>query len=151
GYAELWEPSRGVIDTIRRRRVDFKVLAVAPLAPSSACLVRAPPSRKCPCCMGTGGVVGFDEALLVGQPPSDVTSEQFFHPEALKVLRGERRSTLLPFLKRMTEEGLWPKGRSFAQLGADERRILMHGYWHRPGPGSFLKTPKSDPEEVGSW
>jgi excinuclease UvrABC ATPase subunit len=51
----------------------------------------------------------------------------------------------------MAAEGLWPAGRSFAQLGPDERTILLHGYWRRPGPGSFLKSPKADPAEVGSW
>ncbi|HEX8089016.1 MAG TPA: hypothetical protein VF762_09200 [Blastocatellia bacterium] len=151
GYVELWEPGAGLIDNIRRRRLDLDVPAIAPLAPSSACLVRSHASGCCPYCMGKQDVVAFDESLVVGQPMADPAGEHFLHPEAMKVLRGVRRSTLLPFLKRMVEEGLWPKARAFSQLGADERSILMHGYWHRPGPGSFLKTPKSDPEEVGSW
>jgi excinuclease UvrABC ATPase subunit len=96
-------------------------------------------------------VTVFNEALVVAHPTAEPTNERFLHPEALKILRGVRKNILLPFLKRMVVEGLWPEGRSLAKLEPDERTILMHGYWNRPGPGSFLKTPKSAPEEVGSW
>jgi len=51
----------------------------------------------------------------------------------------------------MTIEGLWPAKQSFDGLRPDERAILLHGYWRRPGPGSFLKTSHSKPEEVSSW
>jgi excinuclease ABC A subunit len=151
GYVELFKASRGVIDTIERRHLDLAFPAVAPLSPSSAFLIRSHTAGRCPRCMGEGTVTVFNEALVIAHPTAEPTDERFLHPEALKILRGVRKNILLPFLKRMVVEGLWPEGRSLANLEPDDRTILMHGYWNRPGPGSFLKTPKSDPEEVGSW
>jgi excinuclease ABC A subunit len=151
GYVELWEAKHGILAAVERRRLALEVPAVAPLSPSSACLVRSHATGRCPCCGGVGSVPVFDDALVVVHKTANPTEERFLHPEALKVIRGVRRSFLLPFLKRMVAEGLWPEGRAFSQLRAEERRILMHGYWHRPGPGSFLKTANSDPAEVGSW
>jgi excinuclease ABC A subunit len=151
GYVELWKENRGVLATVQRRRLDLEVPAVGPLSPSSACLVRSHTTGHCPYCAGAGSVSVFDESLVIAHKTADPASERFLHPEALKVLRGVRRSVLIPFLKRMTAEGLWPSGRAFERLTPDERTILMHGYWHRPGPGSFLKTPTSDPGEVSSW
>lgn len=151
GYVELWKARGGILTTVQRRHLNLEVPVVAPLSPSSACLVRSHTTGRCPSCAGSSKVSVFDEALVVAHPTADPASERFLHPEALKVLRGVRRNILLPFLKRMEVEGLWPEGQSFAKLGSEERTILMHGYWHRPGPGSFLKTPNSDPEEVGSW
>jgi excinuclease ABC A subunit len=150
-YVELCDAKGRVIDKIQRRHLDLDVPAVAPLSPSSAFLVRSHATGRCPCCAGEGVVTVFDESLVIGQPKAKPTDENFLHPEALKILRGVRKSVLLPFLKRMAAEGLWPEGKSFASLGPEEHSILMHGYWHRPGPGSFLKAPKADPEEVGSW
>lgn len=151
GYVELWKAKGGVIDTIQRRHLDLDVPAIAPLSPSSAFLVRSHATGRCPGCVSEGRVMVFDEALVVAHPKVKPTDESFLHPEVLKILRGVRKSVLLPFLKRMAAEDLWPEGKSFANLGPEERTLLMHGYWHRPGPGSFLKTPKADPEEVGSW
>jgi excinuclease ABC A subunit len=151
GYVELWDASDGIIDFVQRRHLDLEVPAVAPLSASSASLVRSHTTGRCPCCDGNGLVPVFDENLVIAHRTADPTSEHFFHPEALEVLRGIRRSILLPFLKRMAAEGLWHAGRAFERLGPDERTILMHGYWHRPGPGSFLKTPRLDPKEVSSW
>lgn len=151
GYVELWETSRGIIDTIQRRHLNFEIPAVAPLSASSASLVRSHTTGRCPCCSGSGLVQVFDENLVIAHENADPTSDRFLHPEALNILRGVRRSILLPFLKRMVAEGLWPAKGAFERLGPDERVLLMHGYWHRPGPGSFLKTPRSDPKEVSLW
>lgn len=151
GYVELCQPKGEIIATVRRRHLDLEVLAVAPLSPSSAFLIRSHPAGHCPSCEGGGTVVVFDEALIVADSRAEPTDESFLHPEAVKILRGVRRNTLIPFFKRMVDEGLWPEGWSFAKLGPEGHTILMHGYWHRPGPGSFLKTPQAEPEEVGSW
>jgi excinuclease ABC A subunit len=151
GYVELWEAKRGILDTVQRRHLDLEIPAVAPLSASSACLVRSHVTGRCPCCTGSGLVTVFDESLVIKNPSTDPTSEGFLHHEVLEILRGVRKNILLPFLKRMTIEGLWPAKQSFDHLKPDERTILMHGYWHRPGPGSFLKTWHSKPEEVSSW
>jgi hypothetical protein len=151
GYVELRKHGGGILATVQTRRLDLKVPAVAPLSPSSASLVRSHTTGRCPSCAGDGGVSVFNESLVIASRMADPASESFLHPEALNVLRGVRKSVLFPFLKRMAAEDLWPEGRSFAQLGTDERTILLHGYWRRPGPGSFLKSPKADPTEVGSW
>jgi excinuclease ABC A subunit len=151
GYVELWEAKRGILYTIKRRHLDLEIPAIAPLSATSACLVRSHVTGRCPCCAGNSMVKVFDESLVIKNPSTDPTSEGFLQPEAFEILRGIRKNILLPFLKRMTSEGLWPAKQSFDSLGRDERAILMHGYWRRPGPGSFLKTPHSKPEEVSSW
>jgi excinuclease ABC A subunit len=151
GYVELWEARQGILDTIKRRHLNLEIMVVAPLSASSACLVRSHVTGRCPCCSGSGSVLVFDESLMIEKSSADPTSEGFLRPEVFGVLRGIRKNMLLPFLKRMTIEGLWPAKQSFDRLETDERTILMHGYWHRPGPGSFLKTSHAKPEEVSSW
>src|ERR1700691_2734898 len=29
--------------------------------------------------------------------------------------------------------------------------MILFGFWSRPGPGSFLKSPQANPAEVASW
>jgi excinuclease ABC A subunit len=151
GFVELQGEKQGVIATVLKRRLALKIPAVAPLSPSSACMVRSHSAGRCPGCVGSGTVPVFDKAFVVGNSNVDPTSEQFLHSEALQIFKGTRRSIFLPFFKRMISEGLWPAGKAYSQLTPEENTTLMHGYWHRPGPGSFLKTSKSDPEEVNSW
>jgi excinuclease ABC A subunit len=151
GYAELVRPNGKLLERLAMRQVDFNAPAIAPLAPSSAMLSRLHDAGSCLCCNGKSIVPAFDELLVIAHPNATLSSDRFFRPEALNVLRGVRKSILLPFLKRMADEGLWSDNASFDSLSKDERTILLHGYWHRPGPGSFLKTSKADPEEVNSW
>jgi excinuclease UvrABC ATPase subunit len=151
GYVELVTPNGKILGSLEMRRVDFKEAAIAPLAPSSAMLSRLHNAGSCLCCNGKSVVPSFDESLVVAHPSANPTSDRFFRPEALDILRGVRKSILLPFLKRMSDEGLWSSKAAFDSLSKGERTILLHGYWHRPGPGSFLKTSKADPEEVNSW
>ena len=139
--------------TIRWRHIDLDSSspAVAPLSTSSASLSRAHAVGRCPCCEGSGLVPVVDEKLFVARRTASPLDEGFLTPEALGVLKGVRRNTLLPFFKRMIAEGLWLQGRSFSRLGPEERAILMHGYWSRPSHGSFLKTSRHKPEDVSSW
>ncbi|HKO60467.1 MAG TPA: hypothetical protein VJV03_04850, partial [Pyrinomonadaceae bacterium] len=97
GYVELWEKGQGVLATVQRRHLALEVPAIAPLSASSASLVRSHTTGRCPCCLGSCGVPVFDESLVVEHRTADPTSEHFLHPEAIKVLRGIRRSILLPF------------------------------------------------------
>jgi len=151
GYVELIKPNGQVLEILEMRRVNFEEQAIAPLSPSSAMLSRLHTAGTCPCCNGRCVVPAFNESLVIANPNANPSSERFFRTEALSILKGVRKSILLPFLKRMTDEGLWPDKSSFHSLSKDERTIMFHGYWHRPGPGSFLKTSKADPEEVNSW
>lgn len=151
GYVELAKPSGKILETLAMRQVDFREPAIAPLSPGSATLSRLHPAGSCPCCNGKSVVPAFDESLVIAHSNASPTSERFFRTETLNILRGVRKSSLLPFLKRMTDEGLWSDKTSFDSLSKEELTILLHGYWRRPGPGSFLKTSKSDPEEVNSW
>ena len=151
GYVELAKPSGEVLEILEMRRVDFEAPAIAPLSPSSASLSRLHIAGSCPCCTGKCVVPAFDESLVIAHSNANPISDRFFRREALNILRGVRKSILLPFLKRMLDEGLWSGKASFDSLSKEERTILLHGYWQRPGPGSFLKSPKADPEEVNPW
>ena len=153
GYVELADGEQRILGSIRRRHVDLgsPVPAVAPLSAGSASLSRSHAAGRCPCCGGVGSVTTIDEGLYISEPTADPLDESFLRPEALGVLRGVRRSNLLPFFKRMISEGLWPQGCSFSRLEPDDRAILLHGYWCRPSHGSFLKNPKAKPEDVRSW
>ena len=153
GYVELVDQQQRVIGVLRRRSVNLSssVPAVAPFSASAASLSRSHAMGCCPCCRGVGLIWNTSEGLIVGSPDVEPLHEDFLDPEALSVLRGVRRNSFLPFFKRLISEGLWPKDRAFNQLDLEERTILMHGYWARPGHGSFLKTPKAKPEDVRSW
>jgi excinuclease ABC A subunit len=151
GYVELRNKKSELQAVVQGRSINLDALAVAPLSPSSAFLVRSHPIGQCPCCEGKGSVSSFDESLVIGNPKADYAEEKFFTKEALSVFRGIRRNTFLPFFKRMAAEGLFPANEKFSEMAYRERIILLHGFWHRPGSGSFLKTPKADPAEVGSW
>ena len=153
GYVELSDDRHRVLGKIQSRYVDLEspIPAIAPLSTSSASLSRFHAAGRCPCCRGRGLVATVDEGLLIAHPTANLLDESFLTPEALDVLRGIRRNTLLPFLKRMMSEGLWVQGCSFSKLSREQRDILMHGYWCRPSHGSFLKTPRAKPEDIRSW
>ena len=153
GYVELSNSQQCVLGTIRRRHFDLEspIPAVAPLVAGSANLSMSHAAGRCPCCRGMGSVQTIDERLFISQPNADPLEDSFLSREALGVLKGVRRSSFLPFFKRMIVEGLWSQGRPFFRLSPDERAILLHGYWHRPGHGSFLKKPGAKPEDVRSW
>ena len=153
GYVELADGEQCILGTILRRHVDLNssAPAVAPLSPGSASLSRSHAAGRCPCCGGVGSVKTINEGLFIAKPTVDPLDESFLRPEALGVLKGVRRSNLLPFFKRMASEGLWPQGCSFSRLEPDERAILLHGYWCRPSHGSFLKNSRAKPEDVRSW
>ena len=47
--------------------------------------------------------------------------------------------------------GFGCKAVPFFRLSPDERAILLHGYWRRPGHGSFLKKSGAKPDDIRSW
>ena len=153
GYVELSNSKGCVLGAISRRHFDLvsSIPAVAPLVTGSASLSRSHAAGRCPCCRGMGSVQVIDERLLVSKPDADPLEESFLSREALGVLRGVRRNIFLPFFKQMIAEGLWFQGCPYFRLSADDRDILMHGYWHRPGHGSFLKKSGAKPDDIRSW
>jgi excinuclease UvrABC ATPase subunit len=102
-------------------------------------------------CRGSGFAASIDETLIIASRAVPPTDERFLHPGASEILRGVRRNELLPFLRRLAAEGLWDLERPFSDLASADRDLLLHGFWCRPGHGSFLKRPDDDPNEVGSW
>jgi len=153
GYVELIDERQRILGTIRTRHVDLQSTtpAVAPIRPGSPNLSRLHPAGSCPSCGGSGCVRTVDESLIVARPTTDPLDDGFLSSQALRVFRGVRRNQLLPFFKRMISEGLWPANRSFARLDSEEQSILMHGFWSRPGHGSFLKNSRAKSEDVRSW
>ena len=153
GYVELSNSQQCVLGAIRRRHFSLEPSnpTVSPLVTGSTCLSRSHAAGRCPCCTGIGSVQTIDERLLISQRRADPLEESLLSEETLGVLRGVRRSSFLPFFKRMIAEGLWSQGRPFFRLSPDEHAILLHGYWRRPGHGSFLKKARAKPDDVRSW
>ncbi len=150
GYIELKRGAK-VLATCLKRPVDLERGLVGPHSASAFDFDRHTLRGRCPCCMGRGQVLSYDLTLLIGDVRRPVEDNDFLHPGALDVLKGVHRNVLLPFFRRMVKEELWPAGRPIAQLSDHEWKLLLYGFWARPGPGSFLRTPKSNPKEVASW
>lgn len=151
GYAELRDGKNRILGSLRTRCLDLDEAVVAPLAMTSASLSRSHAAGACPACKGSGALPRLAVDLLVGNRRSTPDSEAFLSPEALAILKGVRRSSMIPFFRRLAQEDLWDPQKRFDQLTPEERGIVLDGFWHRPGPGSFLKDRRADPQEVGSW
>lgn len=143
GFVELVGADGRVLETVERRPLDLMRGLVAPGRTEPLHLSRLRPEGACPACAGHGLVTATDPALLLaGSSTPSLDVESILTPPAAALFKGIWRADARPFLRRLAEEGLdTPDARD---------RRLLHGYWCRPGHGSFLK-PKADPEEVGSW
>lgn len=151
GYTELLGGEGGVMAVAASRWLELEQSVVAPQALSSAALSRLDSLGSCPACKGAGCLPGPDLDLILDCRNASLETEALFTPEALAILKGVRRSAMMPFFRRMSREGLWDLERCLGQFAPWEKDVFLHGYWHRPGAGSFLKEKKSDPQEVGSW
>jgi excinuclease ABC A subunit len=151
GYVELRDGKGRLLEALRTRCLDMDAAIVAPLAMTSVSLSRTHAAGACPACKGSGSLPHLNLDLLARNRGTSPDSEAFFTPEALAVLKGVRRGSMIPFFRRLAQEDLWDLRKPFDQLAAPEREILLDGYWRRPGPGSFLKARKADPQEVASW
>ena len=150
GFVEL-QLGRKTLTRLQTRALDLDAGIVGPMRHSPLDMIHRDERGRCPTCAGTGDVAKYPERLIVGDDRRAVEDQAFLTPHALEVLRGVHRSVVAPFFKRMIKEGLWTAKVPLRRLSADDRVILFHGYWCRPGPGSFLKTPKANPSEVSSW
>lgn len=150
GYVELSKGTK-ILATSLNRAVDLERCLVGPHSASALDFNRYSMRSRCPCCKGRGQVVSYDSNLVLGDKRNPVENKSFMHPDSLAVLKGVHRNIMSPFFLRLAKEGLWPKGRPIADLSRHEQDVLFYGFWGRPGPGSFLRNPKSNPKEVASW
>lgn len=151
GYAELRSSRGKILATLRQRPLDLAEAHVAPLGLTSASLRRLAVPGRCPACQGSGALPALDPSLILRDRLATPEADGFFTPEALAILKGVRRNILSPFFRRLESEGLWDRSQSFQRLSPAAQDVLLHGFWRRPGPGSFLKSPQDDPQEVSSW
>jgi excinuclease UvrABC ATPase subunit len=91
------------------------------------------------------------EELVIGDRRATPEEDGFLHASAATIMKGVRRSELIPFLRRLNEEGLWDRSTPYQRLDHSARDLLLFGCWTRPGHGTFLKSAKEDPSEVGAW
>ncbi|GFM84179.1 hypothetical protein PSCICN_48710 [Pseudomonas cichorii] len=150
GYIELVR-SQEVIATCSERAMDLDRSLIGPRVISAYDFDRHTARGQCPCCLGRGQVVSYDPDLLINDETKAVEQNSFLQPEALDVLKGVHRNALVPFFKRLIKEQLWPAERPIERLSAQERNVLLHGFWVPSGAGTFLRTPTSNPKEVASW
>jgi len=144
GYTELRRSNGEVLATVRRSLVDLDRGLAGPNRIAPTHMSRFEPEGKCSACGGTGTVHALAPRLVFANTraaPEDL--DAYLRPEAASLLKGVWRGEFRPFLRRMIDEGL--------MVDASDTDWIRLGYWHRPGHGSFLKTAKADPDEVGSW
>jgi len=151
GYVELRSEAGRLLATAGDRLVDLEHGLVGPMKPVPADFSRHEPRGRCPACDGSRTVARVEESRIIARRDLAPEASGFFTKEAEAVLRGVRRSALIPFLRQLEKEGLWRGGTSFQRLNPEERDLILHGYWARPGPGSFLKSRAADPAQVSSW
>ncbi|WP_433934992.1 hypothetical protein AB3662_10210 [Sorangium cellulosum] len=151
GYVELQGTDGQVLRKLGPRLLDLDRGIVAPMVATPFHFSRHDRYGQCPMCKGVGQVRALSEAHVIGDRHAPPEDDRFLHPAAASILKGVRRSELIPFLRRMTEEGLWDRGVPYQELDEAARDMLLFGCWMRPGHGTFLKSPKDDPSEVGSW
>jgi excinuclease ABC A subunit len=151
GYVELRDSRGRIRATSSNRLVNFETAVVAPMACAPMHFSRLEPMGRCPMCMGSRGVTAVSEALVIGDEDAMPDSDRFLTVKAAAVLRGIRKNDLNPFLRRLAKEGLWDLTTPYKRLDLKERELIQFGFWSRPGSGSFLKTPRSNPSEVASW
>lgn len=151
GYAELLTPQLRVIASTGPRLADLELGLVGPAKALPAHFSRHGTQGACLACRGARTLPEIAPGLIIGRPDVPPADDDFLDRRASAVLKGVRRTILNPFLARLTAEGLWDAEAPFSALNADEKNLILFGCWERPGPGSFLKTARSDPGEVASW
>jgi len=151
GHVELRAPRGEPRGRIGRRLLDLERGIVGPMVAAPFHFSRHDHRGQCSTCKGSGQVMTLREALVIRDERASPDDDGFLHPAAANVMKGVRRSELLPFLRRMADEGLWERATPYQRLDPGSRDLLLFGCWMRPGHGTFLKSPKEDPSEVGAW
>ena len=143
-YAELREPGGRLLATASGRLLDLKT-------PTPSDFSRLDERGRCPMCRGRRTVTTIPDSLVIGTSTVGPGHREFLSPDAQAVMKGVLRNELIPFLRRLSKEGLWNMNDPFAQLERANREVVLFGCWERPGAGSFLKRPGANPNEVASW
>jgi excinuclease ABC A subunit len=151
GYVELRGSCGELRGRLGPRLLDLERGIVAPMAPAPSHFSRHHRRGQCSMCKGSGQVMTLKEELVIGDRRAAPEDEAFLHAAAASVMKGVRRSELVPFLRRMAEEGLWKASTPYQRLDQAACDMLLFGCWTRPGHGTFLKSAKDDPSEVGAW
>lgn len=151
GFVELRSPDGSLLAMTSDRLLNLGKGLVAPLAPVPSHFSRHHRRGRCLLCEGTRVVADLQEELVIGDRRVPPVSDRFLTPAAHAVMKGVRRNELMPFLRRLAEEGLWDLDAPFGALDPQQREMVLFGFWRRPGAGSFLKSAKRDPDQVSSW
>lgn len=154
GHVEMRDPDGELIahtasTRFTRQSLEQGVVVPPVLTPSG--LSRFHPHGRCPACRGDGEVPAVAEDLVLARRALAISDDGLYKPQAHQVLRGVLRNEMRPFFRRLEKEGLWPGARPFRDLEPRHQDHVLHGYWYRPGPGSFLKKPGANAQEVSSW
>jgi excinuclease UvrABC ATPase subunit len=151
GRVELRSPNGELRGFLQMRLMDLEKGLIGPMEAAPFHFSRHDPRGRCPTCKGCGGVLSLREELVIGDRRAALDDERFLHPAAAAVMKGVRRAEMLPFFRRMAEEGLWKQGTPYQRLDESARNLLLYGCWTRPGHGTFLKDAKADASEVNTW
>ena len=151
GYVELRDFRGRLRATASNRLLDLELAVIAPMVSVPSHFSRLDPLGRCPMCKGNRSITTIPDALVIGHRNVPPDTEHFLTPEANSVMKGVRQNELKPFLRRLSKEGLWEFKTSFERLDRAKRDLILFGFWSRPGPGSFLKSPRANPAEVASW
>lgn len=96
-------------------------------------------------------MVSVEERLVIARPNARPGDDAFLTAPAAKILKGILRSELRPLITKLQSEELWQRDAKYSGLPSHQRTLLLHGCWTRPGFGTFLRSVKADPSEVGAW
>jgi excinuclease ABC A subunit len=151
GFVDLIDSSGKSIAKATERLFDVESGLVGPRRHHPEHFLRSSLLGCCLMCKGSGAVSEVIERHVIGNPKSTVFAEDFFAPEIAVGLKGFRRNELIPFFRRMTDEGMW-RDVAWNRMTSAEKAIVFWGYWVRPGIGTFLKRGRSvDGSEVNHW
>jgi len=152
GYVELVDDKGRVRQTASDRLLDLEAGLVGPRHPTPGHFRRFDARGRCPMCKGAGGVTTIAQTHFVRDRAGALLDESSLDPRAAQVLKGVRRSDMVPFFRRLAEEGLWDADARWSNLDPRADALLMHGFWTRPGHGTFLRAGRDiDGSEVSHW
>lgn len=151
GYVELLDGSGCLLAFARGRLFDVTSKVVGPRSLRAEHFTRLASQGSCPMCKGVGVVLDVGESRVIGNPRATVLDEDFLSSGVAASLKGFRRGELVPFFRRMIEEGIW-RDVPWNKMTPAEKATVLWGYWVRPGAGTFLKRGKQfDGSEVNHW